>query len=120
MPASFKTSWASSTAPASPERQAAAAELEKLGPQAASSLRRALEETRSTEIRRRLKEILDRVEAGTPEWLRTVRAVEALEGMATPAAVHLLEELATGAADAPLTREAAAARDRLRRVNAAR
>jgi WD40 repeat protein len=102
------------------ERQTAAAELEKLAPQAASSLRRAQEETRSAEIRRRLKEVLDRVEAGALEWLRTVRAVEALEGMATPAAIRLLEELAKGAADAPLTREAAAARDRLRRPNAAR
>jgi WD40 repeat protein len=96
------------------ERQVAAAELEKLAPQAASSLRRALEETRSAEIRRRLKEILDHVMAGTPEWLRTVRAIEALEGMANPASARFLEELAHGGADAPLTCEAAAAVGRLR------
>ncbi len=98
------------------ERQKATAELEKLAPQAASALRQALRESSSLEMRRRLEQILDRLEAVTPELLRTTRAVEVLERMATPDAVKLLGELSAGAADAPLTREATAARDRLRQA----
>jgi hypothetical protein len=62
-----------------------------------------------------LREILARLDEGKPEQLRTARAVEALEWMATPEAGRLLGELARGAAGAGLTREAAAARDRLRK-----
>ena len=46
---------------------------------------------------------------------RQLRAVELLERIATPAARDVLSELAKGAAEAPLTREAAAALERLRR-----
>ena len=64
-------------------------------------------------MRRRLGQILDRLEAGPPEVLRARRAVEALEWMGTPAA-EFLDTLAGGAPEAVLTREATAARDRIR------
>jgi hypothetical protein len=59
-----------------------------------------------------LQQILEAVE-NKPETLRTVRAVEVLEWMATPDAVRLIGELAKGTAEAGLTREASAAKRRL-------
>jgi hypothetical protein len=88
--------------------------LEELAPRAEATLRREWKEAASLEVRRRLGQVLDRLEAGPPEVLRGVRAVEALEWMGTPAARKLLGELADGAPDAVLTREAAAARERMR------
>ncbi len=66
------------------------------------------------EVRRRLQQIVDTLE-NKPESLRAVRAVEVLEWIGTPDAVGLIRELADGAAEARLTREAVAARGRLRR-----
>jgi hypothetical protein len=99
--------------PRFPERERATAELEKLAPQAEALLRRALREATSPEVRRRLGQILDHLEAGPPEVLRSRRAVEALEWMGMPAA-DFLDMLAGGAPEAVLTREATAARDRVR------
>jgi RNA polymerase sigma factor (sigma-70 family) len=97
-----------------PTRQKAAEELEKRADAAASLLRQIIaKEKPSLEVRRTLQQILEAMES-KPESLRTVRAVEVLEWIATPDAVRLLDELAKGAADARLTREAAAARKRLR------
>jgi WD40 repeat protein len=100
-------------------RRKATAELEKLADVATPTVRRAARDTSSAGVRRTLQKILDRLETGTPDNLRAGRAVEALEWMATPAAVRLLGELAAGAEGAKLTREAAAARDRLRKTGAA-
>jgi WD40 repeat protein len=100
--------------PQFPEREQATAELERLAPQAEVFLRRTLREATSLEVRRRLGQVLDRLEAGPPEMLRTLRAVEALEWMGTPAATELLDVLAGGAPEAVLTREATATRDRVR------
>jgi WD40 repeat protein len=97
------------------ERQKAAAELGPLADVAADALRREARETSSAEVRRALAEALRRLDAPTGEHLRAVRAVEAVEWMGTPEAARLLGEWAGGAAGARLTREAAAARDRLRR-----
>jgi hypothetical protein len=94
-------------------RQQAAAELERLEAAAEPALRRALEGRPSLETRRRLERLLARLETWSPERLRTLRAVEALERAGTPEARRLLNALAEGAAGAWLTREAAAARDRL-------
>ncbi|HEY7424262.1 MAG TPA: sigma-70 family RNA polymerase sigma factor [Gemmataceae bacterium] len=97
------------------ERQEAAVELEKQADAAASLLRQILTKERpSLELHRRLQQILEGIEA-KPETLRTVRTVEVLEWIGTPAAVRLIDELANGAADAPLTREANAAKRRLSR-----
>jgi RNA polymerase sigma factor (sigma-70 family) len=96
------------------ERQRAAAELKDLAEQAAATLRREARETRSAEVRHTLEELLAALDGVSPEQRRDSRAVEALEGMATPEAARLLGELAGGAAEAHLTREAAGARDRLR------
>ncbi len=99
-------------------RKAAAGELEKLADPAALSLRRTERETASAEVRRTLRGILKRLDdAGSPERLRTERAVEVVEWLGTPEAVKLLDEWATGAAGARLTREAAAARERLRKIS---
>jgi RNA polymerase sigma factor (sigma-70 family) len=102
------------------ERQTAATELEKLGEAAADLLRKAREAASSPETRRQLDGILERVTALGPESLRTLRAVEALEWMATPDATRLLAELAQGAASARQTREAADALGRLRARRAGR
>jgi hypothetical protein len=101
--------------PRFPERGRAEAELEKLAPRVEASLRRAMQDVPSLEVRRRLGRILDRLDAGPPEVLRARRAVEALEWMATPAATEFLDVLAGGAPEAVLTREATAARDRHRK-----
>jgi hypothetical protein len=98
------------------ERQKAVAELEKCADASASLLRQTIEDKPSLEIRRRLQQILDGLER-VPETLRAVRAVEVLELIATPEAVRSIDELAKGAADARLTREAVAARNRLRRAS---
>ncbi len=97
-------------------RQKAADELDKLADAAAPALRKALHDATSAEVRRALQVSLDRLESGTPELLRQVRAAEALEWMDTPEALRLLDELANGAEGARLTREASASGERLRRL----
>ncbi|HTU89660.1 MAG TPA: hypothetical protein VMF69_06145, partial [Gemmataceae bacterium] len=98
-----------------PTRQKAAEELEKHADAATGLLRQIVaKEKPSLEVRRRIQQILDATES-KPETLRVIRAVEVLEWIATPEAVRLIGELSDGAADARLTREAAAARTRLRR-----
>jgi WD40 repeat protein len=97
------------------ERQKSADGLKRLGDTAADALRKARANATSAEVRRQLDDILERPAADTPETLRSVRAVEALESMATPAAATLLDELAHGLAGTRLTREASIARERLRR-----
>ena len=71
----------------------------------------------SAEVRRRALAFLGRFDPPTPspDRLRQLRAVELLEGIATPAARDVLSELAKGTADAPLTLEAAGALARLGR-----
>jgi WD40 repeat protein len=96
-------------------RRRAAAELEALADIAAPELRKALGGASSAEVRRALQKALDGLDSPTPERLRAVRAVEALEWAGTPEAARLLDELARGAVGATLTAEAAAARDRLRK-----
>jgi RNA polymerase sigma factor (sigma-70 family) len=98
-----------------PTRQQASEELAKRADAASGLLRQIMsKEKPSLEVRQRLRAILD-VQQNKPESLRTVRAVEVLEWIATPEAVRLLDELVKGAADARLTCEAVAARNRLRK-----
>jgi RNA polymerase sigma factor (sigma-70 family) len=91
-------------------REKAATELEQLGDAAEPSLRRALGDRPSVEVRRRLTELLAKGEAGR---LHASRAIEVLERPGTAEARQRLEELAKGAPGAWLTNEAKAARDRM-------
>ena len=63
-----------------------------------------------------MKQRLDQALANVsgPDRLRELRALEVLERLATPEAAALLDDLARGPSAARLTRDAAAARDRLR------
>jgi WD40 repeat protein len=63
-------------------------------------------------LRQRFKQNL---EDPTPARLSQIRAIELLEGIATPAARSLLADLAKGAAKAPLTVDAASSLARLKR-----
>jgi len=96
------------------KRKAAEAELDKLADASAAVLRKAVQDPSSLEVRQRLEQILKGLERYTPDKLRLIRSVEALEWMGTDDALRLITELADGAPDAYLTREAIGARDRLR------
>jgi hypothetical protein len=96
------------------ERQAASAELARLGVRALPALARTLKGKPSLEVRRRLAELLKKLPAGAPPSARLVgsRAVEALEKSRSRAARAALEALArTGG----WREEAGAALRRLRR-----
>jgi hypothetical protein len=93
-------------------REKASRRLAEWGEPAVPGVRKRLDKAESAEVRKRAGVFLDRFD---PERLRRLRAVELLEGIATPAAREVLSELAKGAAEAPLTREAAATLERLRR-----
>jgi RNA polymerase sigma factor (sigma-70 family) len=103
-----------------PVRDRAARELERLGETAGPALREALAAgpgagKPSEEFRRRVEGLLKKLEEPltSAERLRTVRAVEVLEQLATPAARQVLQTLAGGAPAARLTRAAQAALRRL-------
>jgi RNA polymerase sigma factor (sigma-70 family) len=98
-------------------REKASHRLAEFGELAVPGVRKRLARTESAEVRNRALDFLGRFDASTlsPERLRQLRAVELLEGIGTPAASGVLAELAKGAAEAPLSQEAAAALERLRR-----
>jgi hypothetical protein len=99
------------------EREAASRELAELGEQVELSLARALKETRSAEVRRRVKELLAKLKAAPgAEELRLTRAVHALELCGTAEAKEVLRAWAGGAAGARLTLDAAAAMKRLEKA----
>jgi RNA polymerase sigma factor (sigma-70 family) len=95
-------------------REQASRELEGVGSLAESALRQALAGRPSVEAKRRLTALLEKSTGATPtpEEVRAIRVVEALEQAGTAAARRLLTDLAGGAADARLTREAKAAMQR--------
>jgi hypothetical protein len=96
-------------------RTQATKELEELGEHAAPALRKALAGKPSPESRRRLEALLDGLESASlsPEMVRQIRAVEALESIGNPAARRLLGQLAAGSPATRLTREAKASLGRL-------
>jgi hypothetical protein len=101
-------------------REAATAELVKLGEPAIAACQQALEARPTLEVRRHLESILQKIRNDaahdiSPDHLRLLRAVETLEQIGKPEAVKLLELLAGGAAGARLTQEAKAALSRLAR-----
>jgi WD40 repeat protein len=97
------------------EREKAEAALRGVADLASAELREALRRADSAELRRRLENLLRHADEPTPERVTQARALELLEHLATPEAVKCLEELAAWAPSAWPTREAAAARERLRR-----
>ena len=92
------------------QRDKASRELEKLG--AEPALRKARGSRRSLEAHRRLDRILEKLSS---HWLRSQRAIEALELAGTPATQRVLQTLAAGAAEARLTQEAKAVLKRWKR-----
>jgi hypothetical protein len=94
-------------------RASATKQLAELGDLAEPALRTVLNDKPSAEKRRRVEDLLKRLEtSNSPELLRGVRAVEVLESLDTPEARQVLQALAQGAAEARLTREAKAAQER--------
>jgi WD40 repeat protein len=91
-------------------RERAGRELGAIGECVGPQLRKALEEERDPEARRRLDDLIGRL---AEDERQAVRAVEVLEWVGTPDARRLLAGLAAGAPDARLTREAKAALARL-------
>jgi len=91
--------------------------LENRGRPFAADLKTRLTKMDSLEAKRRLTAVLDRFEsvALSPDELRTVRSVEFLEHVGTPAAYALITELTKGEASAELTIRAIAAKGRLDR-----
>jgi WD40 repeat protein len=96
-------------------RDKATRELEKAGFLARPELEKQLALRPSLEMRHRIDHLLAKLDnrAPPPDLLRQLRAVEALERMATPGALALLQTLAGGAAGHPLTEDARAAVQRL-------
>ncbi len=97
------------------QREAASAELAKLGESAETEMRRALKDGPPPEAKRRLEALLAKLDRSQlpPETLRELRTIEVLEHLDTPEARQVLEALAKGASDARLTRQAQAALTRL-------
>lgn len=96
-------------------REKAMQDLERLGNHAREPVAEALKKPGLTpEVRERLEKLTDAVnkpDTGA-EWVRSLRAVEALERIGTPDAVAHLKDLAAGG-DAPPTRGAREALGRL-------
>jgi WD40 repeat protein len=94
-------------------RDTAMRELEKTGDVVLAAMRKALAATPTPEARRRLKQLVDTLDAMTETRLRAIRAIEALEYMGSADAEQLVQALATGAPGAHQTREAQASAERL-------
>jgi hypothetical protein len=90
-------------------REKATDALAGLGESARPALVAEAKRTDSAEAKARLTELLGRLDAANPGRFRLIRAVEALEGIATPEAQALLELWVGGSAGAILAAEAKAA-----------
>ncbi len=97
-------------------RQAAIKALEGLGGHAEPALRQAVQGDIPLETRRRLEELLKRLDEPPPlQAMRTIRAVQVLERIGNPEARAALAVVAAGAPAAPETRAARSALERLAR-----
>jgi WD40 repeat protein len=96
-------------------REKATDELAKLGRDAETLLRQALQKPASEEVRRRLERLLLRLDDHVPpaETLRVVRAIEVLERIGNRGAHDLLRALAQGSPEARQTLEARSSLERL-------
>src|SRR5207249_3590661 len=91
--------------------------LDDMGNAAEAELRATLKKASSLELRRRLERLLSRPRplVGSPETLRSLRAIAVLEQSGSTEARRLLEELARGAGHAAETQDARASLERLSR-----
>jgi hypothetical protein len=98
-------------------REQATKELATHCEAARTALRLTLTDSASAEVRKRVKVLLETMEAPVPttERLRSWRAVAVLELIADTESRRALEGLAKGAPEGRLTREAKAALERLTR-----
>src|SRR5262249_28061595 len=98
-------------------REQATRELEALAAPRPPALRKALVGNPLLGTRRGPGALLDRVDGASPgaETVRQIRAVEALESIASQEARRLLDQLAAGPPETRLTQEARAAAGRLAR-----
>jgi WD40 repeat protein len=97
------------------KREAAAAELSRLGQFAEAALKRSLESKPSAELRMRAERLLKKLNGGqlSPTELQALRAVEVLELVGSPEARKLIKSLAKGVRNSYLGEEAKAAMRRL-------
>jgi hypothetical protein len=102
------------------KRQRAKAELEKLSWLAAPALHKAAEKPASTQQAKFVEELLEKLTLPhtSPERLRALRAVEALERIGTAEARKLLKEIADGAPGVPETEDARSSLQRLAKHDA--
>ncbi len=102
--------------PSFARRERAAKELADLEELAHPALQETLKGNPSPEVRKRIEALLNvpRI-VRSPENLRRLRAIEALEHIGTAEAREVLESLAKGAAEARATQEAKASLERLAR-----
>jgi HEAT repeat protein len=98
-------------------RQKATEALEKLGEGALKPLRQALEGKPSVELRRRVEQLLAKLDLSitSGEGLRVARAIEVLERIGTAEARQVLRDLAEGGAASWRGQEAKASLARLPR-----
>ncbi len=98
-------------------RDAAMNELDCYGALAEPALRKALSNSPAPEAQARIAYLLEKQQSDFPSGalLRSLRAIEVLEQIATPEACQLLEPLAAGAPQATLTRDAKASLQRIAR-----
>jgi len=96
-------------------REKTTKELEKLGDEAEPMMRTGLRESRSLELRRRLENLLQKLNRPitSPTQLQALRALEVLEHVGTAEAKQVLKSLSAGWAAARLTKQA---RESLRRL----
>ncbi|MBA4187102.1 MAG: hypothetical protein C0467_03705 [Planctomycetaceae bacterium] len=99
-----------------PVRSAAVKELEAIGGEAISQLRKVIEKSESAEVRKLAGEVATRIEMSPPkpDDLRAARAIEVLESLATPEARVVLTKWASGPLGHRLTTEANSALARLK------
>jgi WD40 repeat protein len=100
-------------------REKASAALEQLGRLARPALREALTKRPTLEVRRRIEGLLEKkIDERPPltvEEARGLRVVEVLVRIGTSETKPVLEKLARGGAESPITKEAVAALEQLRR-----
>jgi WD40 repeat protein len=94
-------------------REKASGELTKFGEAAEASLRDALKGSLSAEATRRVEIVLAKIAQPSGDRIRTLRAIEVLEHLATAEARTSLRTLAAGAPHAAATKDAEAALQRL-------